>query len=128
MAERPTRRSGQQSGSGAERVQKIIARSGRASRRGAEELIRAGRVTINGRRAVLGDRADASADAVKVDGKLVRPLTVHRYLLLNKPPGFVTTRSDPEGRRTALDLIPGQLRRGLFPVGRLDYQSEGCSC
>ena len=81
---------------------------------------------MNGRVAALGDRAEPERDAVKVDGKRVRPRTGARtYLLLNKPKGFVTTVSDPERRDTVLDLIPGQLRRGVKPVGRLDVQTEG---
>ena len=108
------------------RIQKLIAQAGLASRREAEDWIRGGRVEVNGRVAALGDKADPESDAVKVDGKRVRlrsgPKT---YLLLNKPKGFVTTVSDPEQRDTVLDLIPGQLRRGVKPVGRLDVQTEG---
>ena len=81
---------------------------------------------VNGRVATLGEKADPESDAVKVDGKRVRPRSGPRtYLLLNKPKGFVTTVSDPEQRDTVLDLIPGQLRRGVKPVGRLDVQTEG---
>jgi 23S rRNA pseudouridine2605 synthase len=108
-----------------ERVQKLLARAGVASRREAEEWIRQGRVTINGQRAQLGDRAQAGIDMIKVDRKVIRPRSAHRYLLLNKPKGYVTTRRDPEGRPTVLDLVPPRFRRGLFPVGRLDYDSEG---
>jgi 23S rRNA pseudouridine2605 synthase len=108
-----------------ERLQKVLARAGIASRRAAEDLIREGRVTVNGQVAELGQRVEVARDAVKVDGRLVRPRHEHRYLLLNKPTGFVTTLSDPEGRDTVLDLIPHGLRRGLFPVGRLDYHTEG---
>jgi 23S rRNA pseudouridine2605 synthase len=108
-----------------DRVQKVLARAGIASRRAAEGYIREGRVTINGRVAELGDRVHPGSDAVKVDGKLVRPRARHRYLILNKPAGYVTTVSDPEGRKTVLDLVPPALRRALFPVGRLDYNSEG---
>jgi pseudouridine synthase len=108
------------------RIQKIIAEAGLASRREAEDWIRAGRVEVNGRVAALGGKADPESDAVKVDGKRVRPRVGPRvYLLLNKPKGFVTTVSDPEQRDTVLDLIPGQLRRGVKPVGRLDVQTEG---
>ena len=108
-----------------ERLQKILSRAGVASRRGAEDLIRAGRVTVNGKRAGLGDKADPVADSVKVDGKRVRLPTVHRYLLLNKPRGYLTTRSDPQGRPTVYDLLPGAFARTVFPVGRLDFDSEG---
>ena len=108
------------------RIQKLIAEAGLASRREAEDWIREGRVEVNGRVAALGDKADPASDAVKVDGKRVRPRSGPRvYLLLNKPKGFVTTVSDPEQRDTVLDLIPGQLRRGVKPVGRLDVQTEG---
>ena len=108
------------------RIQKLISEAGLASRREAEEWIRQGRVEVNGRVAALGQRADPQSDAVKVDGKRVRPRSGPRtYLLLNKPKGFVTTLSDPEQRDTVLDLIPGQLRRGVKPVGRLDVQTVG---
>lgn len=108
------------------RVQKIIAGAGLASRRAAEEWIREGRVKVNGRVAKLGDVADPERDSVKVDEKRVRPASGPRtYILLNKPKGFVTTVSDPEGRDTVLDLIPGRLRRAVKPVGRLDVQTEG---
>lgn len=109
----------------AERLQKILARAGVSSRRKAEELIAAGRVTVNGRVAVIGDKADPEKDAVKVDGKRVQLPRRHRYLLLNKPKGYVTTVSDPEGRPTVMDLVPEQFRRALVPVGRLDFQTEG---
>jgi len=109
----------------AERLQKILARAGIASRRKAEELIAAGLVTINGRVAELGDKADIAVDSVKVEGKRVPPPVPHRYLVLNKPAGYVSTVSDPEGRPTVLDLVPPPLRKALVPVGRLDFQSEG---
>lgn len=81
---------------------------------------------INGRLASLGDRADPEKDSIKVDEKRVRAAEGPRtYVLLNKPKGFVTTTSDPEGRDTVLDLIPGKLRRSVKPVGRLDVQTEG---
>jgi pseudouridine synthase len=108
------------------RIQKIIAGAGLASRRAAEEWIRDGRVKVNGRVAKLGDVADPERDSVKVDERRVRPVSGPRtYILLNKPRGFVTTVSDPEGRDTVLDLIPGRLRRAVKPVGRLDVQTEG---
>lgn len=111
---------------GRERLQKVLARAGVASRRRIEELIREGRVTLNGRPAELGDRADLEVDAVKVDGRRIaanrRP---HQYLLVNKPRAVVSTADDPEQRKTVLELIPVRLRKGLVPVGRLDYDSEG---
>jgi 23S rRNA pseudouridine2605 synthase len=108
-----------------ERLQKILARAGIASRRKAEELIREGLVTVNGRVAGLGDKADPERDAVKVSGKRVQPIHEHRYLLLNKPRGFMSTVSDPEGRKTVIDLVPPGMRKALVPVGRLDYNTEG---
>ena len=110
---------------GAERVQKILARAGIASRRGAEELIRKGRVTVDGRPVSLGDKADVVTQTVKVDGRRVQLPAGNLYLLLNKPRGYLTTRSDPQGRPTVYDLVPRSLRKRLFPVGRLDYDSEG---
>ncbi|MCZ6508863.1 MAG: pseudouridine synthase [Acidobacteria bacterium] len=109
----------------AERVQKILARAGIASRRGGEELIRAGRVTVNGMIVAIGASADAAKDAIRVDGKRVVLPTRHRYLLLNKPRGYITSKSDPEGRPTVMDLVPPPWRKGLVPVGRLDFNTEG---
>jgi 23S rRNA pseudouridine2605 synthase len=108
-----------------ERLQKILARAGIASRRKAEELIADGLVTVNGQVASLGDKADAAVDSVKIDGKRVPPPVPQRYVLLNKPPGYVSTVSDPEHRPTVIDLVPPGLRKALVPVGRLDFQSEG---
>lgn len=105
------------------RLQKLLARAGIASRRVVEELIEQGRVRVNGEVAVLGQRADPDVDAVEVDGVLVgvRPDTV--WYLLNKPAGVVTTASDPQGRPTVVQLVPGEPR--VFPVGRLDADTEG---
>ncbi|HEX7186504.1 MAG TPA: pseudouridine synthase [Thermoanaerobaculia bacterium] len=109
-----------------ERVQRILARAGIASRRKAEELIREGRVTINGRVAEIGDKADPENDAIKLDGKRVQPHgSEYRYLLLNKPKGVMSTISDPQGRKTVLDFVPPAMRKAVVPVGRLDYNSEG---
>jgi 23S rRNA pseudouridine2605 synthase len=108
-----------------ERLQKIMAACGVASRRAAEEIILAGRVTVNG--AVvreLGTKADLDADAILVDGKRLAHAGKPVYLLLNKPKGYVTTVSDPEGRPTVMDLLRDQKAR-VYPVGRLDYASEG---
>jgi len=107
------------------RVQKILAETGLGSRRQAEEWIREGRVQINGRVARLGERADPENDALRLDGRRVRPRTRKTYVLLNKPRGYVTSVSDPQQRDTVLDLLPGSLRRGVKPVGRLDVQTEG---
>lgn len=109
-----------------ERLQKILARAGLGSRRLMEAWIEEGKVTVNGRVARLGDRADLERDAVKVDGRRVAaPSPQHKYVLLNKPTYHVCTLSDPEGRPTIMDLIPDRLHSGLVPVGRLDYDSEG---
>ena len=108
-----------------ERLQKLIARSGQCSRRDAEQLIRDGRVTVNGQVAGLGDRADAERDHVKVDGKALRRSEPLRYLLLYKPREVMTTCDDPEERTTVVDLVRTHIRERVYPVGRLDYHSEG---
>ena len=108
-----------------ERLQKIIARAGIASRRHAEELIKSGLVTVNGQTITeLGSKADESNDHIKVQGKLLRPETERVYLLLNKPPEVVSTMIDPEGRRSLADMLHGVAQR-VFPVGRLEYHSFG---
>lgn len=109
-----------------ERLQKIIARAGIVSRRKAEELITAGRVTVNGTVVrELGSRADPANDTVCVDGDPVQQGVARRYLAMNKPRGCITTTSDPEGRQTVMDLLGSAASKGLFPVGRLDYNTEG---
>jgi 23S rRNA pseudouridine2605 synthase len=108
-----------------ERLQKIIAAAGVASRRKAEELITSGHVQVNGTVVTeLGTKADSESDHIKVNGKLLQRVERHVYLLLNKPKGYVTTVSDPEKRPTVMDLISGVKGR-VYPVGRLDYASEG---
>lgn len=109
-----------------ERLQKILSAAGVASRRAAERLILDGRVSVNGRVVSgLGSKADPVADDIRVDGRRVRAAAVRRrYLLLNKPRGYVTTRRDPQGRRTVMELLRG-VREAVYPVGRLDYDSEG---
>jgi 23S rRNA pseudouridine2605 synthase len=108
-----------------ERLQKIIAHAGFASRREAETMIREGRVTLNGRVITeLGTKADPAKDHIKVDGKLITHAEPHRYILLNKPKEVMTTVEDPQGRRTVIDLVRG-VRERIYPVGRLDFQSEG---
>ena len=108
-----------------QRLQKIIAAAGVASRRKAEELITSGRVAVNGQTVTeLGTKADPERDHIRVNGKLLQGPERHIYLLLNKPKGFVTTVSDPEGRPTVLSLLSGVKGR-VYPVGRLDYASEG---
>jgi 23S rRNA pseudouridine2605 synthase len=108
-----------------ERLQKIMAARGIASRRKAEEMIAAGRVTLNGKVVTeQGTKADPERDEICVDGKPLRKAERLIYYLLNKPKGYVTTVSDPEGRPTVMDLLPERGER-LYPVGRLDYASEG---
>ena len=108
-----------------ERLQKIIAAAGVTSRRKAEQLISSGQVEVNGQLITeLGSKADPERDHIRVSGKLLRGPEHHVYLLLNKPKGFVTTAADPEGRPTIMDLLRG-LNTRVYPVGRLDYASEG---
>src|SRR5579863_2422289 len=108
-----------------ERLQKIIAAAGVASRRTAEKLISSGAVQVNGTVVTeLGTKADPETDHVRVNGKLLHGAQRPTYLLLNKPKGYVTTMSDPEKRPTVMDLIHG-VRGRVYPVGRLDYASEG---
>lgn len=107
-----------------ERLQKLISGAGLASRRAAEEMIKAGRVKINGDTASLGMSADPETDIVTVDGKRLRQPETRVYIMLNKPRGYVTTLSDEKGRRTVAELVKGVGRR-LYPVGRLDLNSEG---
>jgi 23S rRNA pseudouridine2605 synthase len=107
-----------------ERLQKLIAAAGLASRREAEKWIDAGRVTVNGRVAVLGEQADPERDRVQVDGRRLPSHQLKVILMLNKPVGYVTTARDPQGRKLVGDLVrdvPGR----LFPVGRLDINTEG---
>jgi 23S rRNA pseudouridine2605 synthase len=109
----------------AERLQKIIAAAGVASRRKAEELITSGRVQVNGQMVTeLGTKADPEQDHIRVDGKLLRGPERYSYIVLNKPKGYVTTVSDPEKRPTVMDLVRGVKGR-VYPVGRLDWASEG---
>mgnify|MGYP000322064703 CR=1 FL=1 len=107
-----------------ERLQKIIAAAGICSRRAAEDLLRQGRVQVNGQIAALGDRADPETDAVTLDGQPLSREPERVYLMLNKPRGYVTTLSDERGRRTAAELVSGCGAR-VYPVGRLDRDSEG---
>jgi len=111
-----------------ERLQKFLARCGVASRRASEQLILEGRVRVNGEVVdKLGVRIDPESDAVRVDGRRVRPVTTvgHVYAMLHKPRNVVTTLSDPQGRPSVRQWIEGRFRGHVFPVGRLDFQSEG---
>lgn len=110
---------------GGERLQKYLARAGVSSRRRAEELIRAGRVAVNGQIiTTLGYRLDPETAQVTVDGRRLAGPSRPRVVVLNKPTGYVTTMADPQGRRRVIDLLPPELGR-LFPVGRLDYDTSG---
>jgi 23S rRNA pseudouridine2605 synthase len=109
-----------------ERLQKILAHAGVASRRKAEELIEEGRVTVNGHIvSELGSKADPAQDVIKVDGKKIHLPTRHVYILLNKPRNVMSTSTDPEQRPTVLDYVRGRIRERIYPVGRLDFASEG---
>lgn len=107
-----------------ERLQKLISSAGLASRRAAEELIKQGRVEVNGETASLGMSADPELDDIRVNGKRLRISGTRVYIMLNKPRGYVTTLSDEKGRKTVAELVKGAGRR-LYPVGRLDLNSEG---
>jgi pseudouridine synthase len=107
------------------RLQKLLSMAGVASRRAAEALILDGRITVNGQVVTtLGTRATPGVDDVRLDGRRVKGAQATRYILLNKPRGYVTTRRDPQGRRTVMDLLGG-VREYVYPVGRLDYDTEG---
>lgn len=109
-----------------ERLQKLLARAGIASRRSAEKMILQGRVSVNGRTVTrLGAKADPDTDAIAVDGKPISFSPQRHYLLLNKPAGLLCTRHDPQARPTVMDLLPRHLRRLVYPVGRLDLHTEG---
>lgn len=109
-----------------ERLQKILARAGFGSRRSAEALITAGRVTVNGKMVTeLGTKADADQDAIEVDGARLSIGNEHVYLALHKPAGAVTTVTDPQGRMTVMSLLPKNLPPHVMPVGRLDRDTAG---
>ena len=111
-----------------QRLQKLIATAGLASRRHAEDLISSGKVTVNGAVVTeLGTKADPTHDHIKVNGKLINPLLAAQqklYVLLNKPRGYLSSVSDPEGRPLVTELLPASLGR-IYPVGRLDFNTEG---
>ena len=107
------------------RLQKIISEAGICSRRKAEALLIEKRVTINGKKAGLGDKADPNVDEIYVDDYKVQNILQETVILLNKPIGVISTCNDPQGRITVLDLLPEERRKGLYPVGRLDLDSRG---
>ena len=108
-----------------ERLQKILSQAGIASRRASEQLMLEGRVTVNGTTIrELGTKADPAEDDIRVDGRRLKISERHRYVLLNKPKGYVTTRSDPQQRPTVMQLLRG-IREYVYPVGRLDFDTEG---
>ena len=108
-----------------QRLQKLIAAAGLCSRRTAEAWIEAGRVNVDGQVSTLGDQADPDSQVIQVDGRPLCPRREPTVLLINKPPGVISTCRDPRGRSTVLDLLPRPLRQGLHPVGRLDADSRG---
>ncbi|MEF9426489.1 MAG: rRNA pseudouridine synthase [Candidatus Mariimomonas ferrooxydans] len=107
-----------------ERLQKILSKCGIASRRKAEEIILQGRVTVNGAVAGLGMKADSAKDHIKVNGRLIKSSGPRVYIMFNKPDRCITSTHDPEGRPTVKDFLKG-VKANVFPVGRLDYNSEG---
>jgi 23S rRNA pseudouridine2605 synthase len=109
-----------------ERLQKILAHAGVASRRHAEAMITGGRVSVNGHIITeLGSKADPLEDVIKVDGKKLRTAQRHVYVLLNKPKNVMSTSSDPQDRPTVVEYVKGKIKERLYPVGRLDFASEG---
>src|SRR6266566_1955384 len=109
-----------------ERLQKILAHAGVTSRRKAEEMIQQGRVSVNGHVITeLGSKADPNEDTIKVDGRKLRAAPRHVYLLLNKPKNVMSTSSDPAHRPTVIDYVKNEIKERVYPVGRLDFGSEG---
>lgn len=107
------------------RVQKFLSEAGVASRRKAEEFIKSGQVSINGHRAKLGDKVDPEKDKIKVYGKTITPSEGKIYIMLNKPKGYVVSKSDTHGRKTVFSLLPDELRKKVWNIGRLDFDTEG---
>lgn len=108
-----------------ERIQKYISQSGLASRRKAEEFIKSGQVLVNGKKAKLGDKVDSTKDEIKVYGKIVKPAEEKIYVMLNKPKGVMVSKADPRGRKTVFQLLPEELRKKVWNIGRLDFGTEG---
>ncbi len=107
------------------RLQKLISQTGFCSRRKAEKLIKENRVLVNEKIALIGDKANLSVDKIRIDGVDIGSIVKTKVLLLNKPTGVISSCFDPQGRKTVLDLIPNKLRKGIYPVGRLDFNSRG---
>ena len=107
------------------RIQKLIAASGIKSRRNAEKLIREGRVRVNGHKAYIGQKANPEEDIIDIDGQLIALKKEYKVILINKPRNVICTCNDPQGRQTVIELLPIDLRYGLFPIGRLDFKSRG---
>ncbi len=107
------------------RLQKVLSEAGICSRRQAEKLLLEHRITVNGTKASVGEKADPTIDQVKLDGVQIPLRPSPKVILLNKPKNIICTCKDKEGRKTVLELLPRNLRRGLYPVGRLDYESRG---
>lgn len=124
-AEADGKKNNKQENKNQERLQKILAERGVASRRAAEKLIIEGRVLLNGRVAGLGDKADPELDEILLEGRPLPKPQNKRYVLLYKPSGYITSVGDPRGRRTVLDLLPELDGERLYPVGRLDYATSG---
>ena len=110
---------------GVYRLQKIISESGLLSRRKADLIIKDGRVTVNGKKATVGEKADPSIDDIKIDGSIIPKKLNHKVILLNKPLGIISSCADTHGRDTVISLVPSYLRKGLHPIGRLDSDSRG---
>ncbi len=108
-----------------QRLQKIIGRAGICSRRKAENLLKGGRVLVNGRIASIGEKADVNLDVITIDNYIIPKYSSNKVILLNKPPGIVSTCNDEFGRKTVIDLLPTFLKKGMYPIGRLDMYSRG---
>lgn len=108
-----------------ERLQKFLSNAGIASRRKAEELIEAGKVLVNGKKAKIGDKVDPAKDEVVFNGKLLKPTTDMYYIAVNKPKGYISSRKDPQNRKSVFSLLPKELQNKVWNVGRLDFFTEG---
>ena len=108
-----------------ERIQKILSKKGVCSRRNAEKLLREKRIHVNGNIAGIGDKADLKNDTIKVDNQIISKDVSYKVILINKPLGIICSCKDTHGRKTILDLLPNVLRKGLYPIGRLDKDSRG---